>query len=70
MGIYNIYTIYTSISSPPAHERDGTIRIMLGTTKHYNYTKTYWVFGLCPSSGILKTREYNVLEIGSVSVLR
>jgi hypothetical protein len=28
------------------------------------------VFGLCPSSGILKTREHNVLETGPVSVLR
>jgi hypothetical protein len=25
--------------------------------------------GLCPSSGILKTREYDVSETGSVSVL-
>jgi hypothetical protein len=30
----------------------------------------YWLFGLCPSSGILKTREHNVSETGSVSVLR
>jgi hypothetical protein len=29
----------------------------------------YWVSGLCLSSGILKTREHNVLETGSVSVL-
>jgi hypothetical protein len=29
----------------------------------------FWVFGLCPSSGILKTRE-NVSGTGSVSVLR
>jgi hypothetical protein len=34
----------------------------------YN-TQNYWVFGLRPSSGILKTREPNVLETGSVSVL-
>jgi hypothetical protein len=27
-------------------------------------------FGLCPSSGILETRKHNVLETGSVSVLR
>jgi hypothetical protein len=25
----------------------------------YN-TKNYWVFGLCPSSGILETTTYNV----------
>jgi hypothetical protein len=35
----------------------------------YN-TRNYWVFGLCPSSGILKYREHNVSETGSVSVLR
>jgi hypothetical protein len=29
----------------------------------YN-TWHYWVLGLCPSSGILKTREHNVSEIG------
>jgi hypothetical protein len=34
-------------------------------------TQNYWVFGLSPSSGILKnTREDNVSETGSVSVLR
>jgi hypothetical protein len=33
-------------------------------------TQNYWLFGLCPSSGILKTREHIVSEIGSVSVLR
>jgi hypothetical protein len=34
-------------------------------------TQDYWVFGLCPSSGILKnTKEHNVLETGSVSALR
>jgi hypothetical protein len=30
----------------------------------------YWVFGLCPSSGIQKTEEHNVSETGSVSGLR
>jgi hypothetical protein len=35
----------------------------------YN-TQDYWVFGLCPSSGILKnTEECNVSETGSVSIL-
>jgi hypothetical protein len=34
------------------------------------YTQDYWVFRLCPSSAILKTREHNVSENGSVSVLR
>jgi hypothetical protein len=32
--------------------------------------KTCWVFGLCPSSGILETRKHNVSETGTVSVLR
>jgi hypothetical protein len=32
-------------------------------------TQNYWVFGLCPSSCILKTREHNVLETGYVSIL-
>jgi hypothetical protein len=35
----------------------------------YN-TQNYWVLGLCPLSGILKTKEHNLLENGSVSVLR
>jgi hypothetical protein len=33
-------------------------------------TENYWAFGLCPSSDILETREHNVLETGSLSVLR
>jgi hypothetical protein len=32
--------------------------------------QNYWVFGFCPSSGIIQTREPNVSETGSVSVLR
>jgi hypothetical protein len=32
--------------------------------------QNYWVYGLCPSSGILKAREDNVSETGCVSVLR
>jgi hypothetical protein len=35
----------------------------------YN-THNCWVFGLCPSSSILKTRKLNVSETGSVSILR
>jgi hypothetical protein len=27
--------------------------------------QNYWVFGLCPSSGILETRKHNVSETGS-----
>jgi hypothetical protein len=29
-------------------------------------TQNYWLFGLCPSSGILETRKHNVSESGSV----
>jgi hypothetical protein len=35
-----------------------------------NDSQKYWVFGLFPSSGILETRKHDVLETGSVSVLR
>jgi hypothetical protein len=35
------------------------------------YGQDYWVFSLCPSSGILyDTKERNVSKTGSVSVLR
>jgi hypothetical protein len=46
--------------------------ILLSTgflTMMYN-TQNCLVFGLCPSSGILKTREHDVSGTGSVSVLR
>jgi hypothetical protein len=33
-------------------------------------TQNYWVSGLRSSSGILKAREHDVSETGSVSVLR
>jgi hypothetical protein len=35
-----------------------------------NNTQNYWVFGLCPTSGILKTRKHNVSETETISVLR
>jgi hypothetical protein len=34
------------------------------------YTQNYWVFGLRPSSGILKSRYHIVSETASVSVFR
>jgi hypothetical protein len=37
---------------------------------HGSHTQNYWVFELCPSSGILETRKHNVSETGTVSVLR
>jgi hypothetical protein len=33
-------------------------------------THNYWIFGLCPSSGILSTREHNVPETGAAFVPR
>jgi hypothetical protein len=33
-------------------------------------SESYWVSGLCPSSGILNTRRHDVSRTGSVSVLR
>jgi hypothetical protein len=33
-------------------------------------TQNYWVFGLCPSFGILEAGKHNVSENRSVSVLR
>jgi hypothetical protein len=35
----------------------------------YN-TQNYWGFGLYPSSSILETIKHNVLDTGSISVLR
>jgi hypothetical protein len=44
-----------------------SVTIFTNTT----WTRDYWVFGLCPSSGILKnTKEHNVSETESLSVLR
>jgi hypothetical protein len=36
--------------------------------QHYDI-RNYYIFGICPSSRILKTREHDVLETGPVSVL-
>jgi hypothetical protein len=48
-----------------------TLAVDNASIPHYiNNFQDYWVFGFCPSSGILKTTEYNVSETGSVSVLR
>jgi hypothetical protein len=33
-------------------------------------TRNYWVFGVCPTSGILETRKNNVSETGSISCLK
>jgi hypothetical protein len=48
------------------------IRTLLShTIFNINFLQDYWVFGLCPSSGIPKnTEEHNVSETGSVSFFR
>jgi hypothetical protein len=35
----------------------------------YN-SQNYWIFGLCPSSGILEAKKLNVSGTESISVLR
>jgi hypothetical protein len=37
--------------------------------KYTNLLKNYWIFGLCPSSGILETKKNNILETGFISIL-
>jgi hypothetical protein len=39
------------------------------TIGHVRSSQNYWVFGLCPLSGILETRKHSVSKFGSVSVL-
>jgi hypothetical protein len=36
--------------------------------KVYNI-QNYWISGLCPLSGILKSRKHNILETGSPFIL-
>jgi hypothetical protein len=38
-------------------------------TTVYNF-QNYWVSGLCPSSGVLEIRKYDVSRTGSRSILR
>jgi hypothetical protein len=48
----------------------GTNLCRTSSFRNRKNAQNYWVFGLDPSSGILKTREHNVSETASVSVLR
>jgi hypothetical protein len=50
--------------------RESTQRITETNSEHSSCTQNYWVFGLCPSYGILETRKHKVSETGSVSFLR
>jgi hypothetical protein len=47
-----------------------TMYLDIHITDNGRQPQNYWVFGLCPSSGILKIRKHNFSETGSVSVLR
>jgi hypothetical protein len=38
--------------------------------EHKFHKYNYWGSGLCPSSRILRTRKHNILETGSLSMLR
>jgi hypothetical protein len=49
---------------------EGAHRKETADSKTGDVIQNYWVFGLCPSCGILETRKYNVSETGYVSVLR
>jgi hypothetical protein len=52
------------------HNLHNTSRLSLkGSDDGVYNTQNYWVFGLCPVSHILKTREHNISETGSVSIL-
>jgi hypothetical protein len=46
--------------------RSAMIFILTNNTTFQNH----WVFGLCPSSSILKARKHNVSETGLSSILR
>jgi hypothetical protein len=49
------------------------VKTTTSTLTKPEYTQNYCFFlggGLCPSSGILKTREHNVSEYGSLSIFR
>jgi hypothetical protein len=47
------------------------MRFEVLTAENMKIVQNYWVFGLHPSSGTLKrTKEHDVSETGSVSVLR
>jgi hypothetical protein len=63
--------MWTNSENPVAKSENSTTVLLdsKGLTMVYN-TQNYWGFGLCPSSGILKTRKHNVSETGSIYVLR
>jgi hypothetical protein len=59
------FAAYDPDSNIAAYSKSGNPEL------YYHYVaQNYWVFGLCPSSGILTTSKYDVSETGSVSILR
>jgi hypothetical protein len=62
-------TRYISVKSSKAEERE-LINFGDAIAQVVSHRQNYWVFGLCPSSGILETRKHDDSETGSVSVLR
>jgi hypothetical protein len=48
----------------------GALCFFLNSKHNAHVPQDYWVFWTFPSSGILETREHDVSETGSVSVLR
>jgi hypothetical protein len=57
-----VYRITIEFSVQACWNTNGTINCVK--------IQNYWVFGLCPSSGILETMKHSFSETGSVSVLR
>jgi hypothetical protein len=55
----------------PIHIYHGSIRLCLNHLWVCVINiQNYWIFRLCPSSGISNTRKHNVSETGSLSVLK
>jgi hypothetical protein len=79
---YSVFTkvaipiyIYMYIWSLHTHHRHVPTAYLFGKETYLDRKRTflfqyYWVFGLRPSSGIVKRQKNNVWETGSVSVLR
>jgi hypothetical protein len=64
-------TLTGVVSVPQSKCRESTsISLRMLTSKSYQALRINGFSGLCPSSAILKTREHNVSETASVSVLR
>jgi hypothetical protein len=58
-----LYSVKTSNPIKDLTSRFQRVLAMVYNTQHY------WVFRLCPSSDILRTRDHNITETGFVSIL-